>query len=136
MALLVTGLLLSQWLLAECNPRKQPRPFSEVLPLAVGIGLLFAYGMPWLLSLCPAYITVVKDRLCRVVGNTHRAWKWADIRAYGWRDCGEYDLLVLEHRQGTQVLVGVPRTVPRAELEHFLMCCGLEEVRASPFPGV
>ena len=133
-ALFVMGSLLLQWLLAGRNPNKRPPPFWVVFPVTIAGGLLFAYGIPWLLSLCPAYITVLKDRLCRVIGNTIQAWKWADISTYAWRDCGEYNLLVLEHRQGSQVLIGVPREVSRAELERFLASRGLVEVHAEPDP--
>jgi len=128
-ALLIAGSLLLSWLQAGCNPNNQRPPFAVVLPLSIPGGLVLAYGIPWLYSLCPANIMVFKDRLCRVVGDTHQAWKWADISAYGWLDCGEYDLLVLEHCKGFQVLVGVPRDVSRAELEHFLANRGQEEVR-------
>ena len=131
-ALLIAAVLLSHWVLAGCNPNKQPLPFVAALPLSFGGGLLFAYAIPWLLSLCPAYIMVFPDRLYRVVGDTNQAWKWADIKAYGWRDCGEYELLVLEHRRGNQVLVGVPRTVSRLEFVQFLTGHGLNEVHAGP----
>jgi hypothetical protein len=125
--LLIAALLMSLWLLGRCDPNKHPPPLVVALPLSVPCGLLFAYAIPWLLSLCPAYIMVLKDRVCRIVGNTNQAWKWADITAYSWRDCGAYDLLVLEHRRGTQVLVGVPREISRLQLAQFLAGLGLEE---------
>jgi hypothetical protein len=73
---------------------------------------------------------VFEDRLCRVVGNTSQTWKWVDIRSYGWRDRGEYSLLVFEHRKGNQVLIGVPREVSHEELQRFLSSRKLEEVNA------
>jgi hypothetical protein len=129
-ALLSMGLLLSQWLLATFDPNKHPPPLWAVVPLAFAAGLVFSYGFPWLLSLCPAYIMVFEDRLCRVVANTNQTWKWADIKSYDWRDCGEYDLLVLEHRKGNQLLIGVPREVSREELQRFLTSRKLEEFNA------
>jgi len=135
-ALLIAGLLMMQWLVAGLDPNKQPPPIWVALPIAIAGGLAFAYGIPWLLSLFPAYITVFADRICRTVGSTGRAWKWVEISVYGWRDCGEYDLLILEHCQETQVLIGVPPEVPRSELERFLDGCGLEKTPPEPTNGL
>jgi hypothetical protein len=125
-AFLFAALGFSQWLLA-----KNPPPFWAAFPTFLAFGLLFGYGLPRILSLCPAYIMIFDKRICRVVGNTHRAWELADLTAYSWRDCDEYDLLVFEHNKGAQVLIGVPPQVSRAELESFFAARGLEKVRVS-----
>src|SRR5438270_2677076 len=125
-AFLWTGLFLSGWLLAKWNPNKQPPPFWAALLVALVFGLFLAYVLLWFFSLCPASIIVFEDRLCRVVGNTNQVWKVADMRAYSWLDCPEYGLLVLEHRKGTQRLIGVPRKVSRTELENFFAARAIE----------
>jgi hypothetical protein len=128
--LLFAALVLPLWLLAKWNPNNNPPPFWAALLVALAFGLLLGYVFPWMLSLCPTYIMVFENRICRVVGNTSQACKLPDITAYSWRDCDEYDLLVLEHREG-QILIGVPRRVSRAELEGYFAARGLEKLHVS-----
>jgi hypothetical protein len=129
-ALLFTGLMLLTWLLASFSPNKQPPPFGVMLPVYIALALLFAYGYPWLLSVCPAYVVVSKDRIGRVVLNSRQTWKWKEVKGYDWRSCGEFDLLILQRRRGTEVLVGVSPEVSRIELEQFLADRGLARLEA------
>jgi hypothetical protein len=128
--LLGAAMFMVYWSLVRLNPNKQPPPFWLALNVSFGGSLFFVYVMTWVISLCPAYIRMYEKWICRTVANSNQLWRFSDIRSYSWRDCTDYDVLVLEHRTNKQVLIGVPRRVPRPPLEEFLATRGLKETCA------
>jgi hypothetical protein len=126
LVLLCTGLLLLQWYFATLNPNKQPRPLWQVLPVAVGFGLLLVYVLPLLYRLCPSSIRVTDAGLARVVGNHARVWKYRDLRSCRVVSEGAVSVLELTTGGGQAVILGIAPSVPLEELCEVLAGCGVQ----------
>jgi len=121
-ALISAASLMLIWFLARFNPRKQPPPFEIALPMFFVGGVVFAYVIPWIISLCPVEITFFEKNLLRIRGNAHRTIKYSDIASFSWRIRDDFSTLVLKLRpHNREVLIGVPLEISREAVSQFLL---------------
>lgn len=118
--LVLAGLMMTVWWQATLDPNKQPPSFGVAAVMAL-VGMpAWVYLLAWVYSLVPTYVMVLEDRLARTCGDTGREWKFANVAAYSFHDCGDYKVLTLDLQIGQQILVGVPLGVDRGQLDDFL----------------
>jgi len=134
------GAMLGFWGLAKLDPKKHPPPFGTALVVAIGGALVVFYTLAWLARVLPHAVMVFDNVLARIIGNTRREWQYSYIEEYGLRHYGDFNLLVVDLRNGNQELFGIPLTVDLGALELFFSSCGLTRMsadreRQSPTPS-
>lgn len=121
--LVICLVAFAEWLGAKLS---QPDTLvAHALPLALVIGvfcgLVFAYGLPWLIARCPSRIVVYDRLLHRSQGNWCPQFWFKDLSAFEYCSGPEFATLVLTRRDGRKVFVGVPLDFPGGDLTAFLM---------------
>ena len=107
------------WYLAHFNPAKHPPSFPAAFLMSIALGVFLAYFMPWLTTKLPSQITVFDRCIVRSRGHNHQI-RFADLTSFAWRSAAEFSTLILTHRRGRQIFVGVPRDIPTDTLTTFL----------------
>ncbi len=133
--LLLSGLLLLNWLLATLNPQNNPLPFMQALFIALIGGVFFVYGFPLILELCPSYIRVTETCIHRVIGNHARVWKYSEIqvcRIVSEGTDGGINILEITTHKGKTSILGIAATVSLDELEREVSERGVSVCRLDP----
>jgi hypothetical protein len=122
----IAGMLLLQRLFVDALPNKHPPSWPLSVIVAFGAGGLFVYGIPWMIGLFPADITILETAITSTRNPQHPIL-WAALRAFSWRHAETFSTLILVRKKGRPVLLGVPKDAPVAEVSAFLRERGLEE---------
>jgi hypothetical protein len=131
-ALVLACLFMTQWAVAQFNPKKRPPSFETAFAIAFLGSMFLVYFVAWMHRLAPSYVAVFEDHLFRSIANTHGHWKFKGIDSFAFHDCDDFHVLVLELRRGGQVLIGVPREVDLPALQAFFEARGLREFSGNP----
>jgi hypothetical protein len=125
-------LFMSQWALAQFNPKKRPPSFETAFAIAFLGSMFLVYFVAWMHRLAPSYVAVFENYMFRTIANTHGHWKFDVFDSFAIHNCDNFRVLVLELRRGGQVLIGVPREVDLPALQAFFEARGLREVTGNP----
>jgi len=118
------AMLWFNWFLAGFDPgKKRPSYLFEVLA-AIFLGAFVIYFMPWLTTKLPSRITVFDKWIVRS-RSTNRQIRFKDIESFSWGSTSEFFTLILNHRRGKQIFVGVPRDIDTDAVSTFLEARGL-----------
>ena len=132
--------LMLNWWLARQNPNKTPPDLHNALLLALFGGTFFAYGIPWMLSLCPSYIRIFEHGISRVIGNSASLWKFKDISRceFASVESGEsrQSALVIHTTKAKRIILGIPDELA-AQAKQVLteMNVKIEEIAQQPNPA-
>jgi hypothetical protein len=120
---------LLSWYLARLHPSKTPPSFETVLPLALGFGVIMAYGVPWINRLCPSEVCFMDTVLTRQRGNGNQRGEYKKFESFEWRVNDGFATLILKPRGvGANLFIGVPLEVSREDVSAFLVERGLRPV--------
>lgn len=120
-----TGMLgfaagLALWAAAHISSTNQPPPFAVAAGLAVLMGLLLAYVVPWLNSALPTRVMVLDHHLSRTNGHQHSSVRFDQVATFRILPADGFHVLALERRKGSCIHVGLPAAVDVDALSAFL----------------
>lgn len=120
-------MLLVPWALAKLNPAKDPLSYEVAILIAVGGGLVFAYGLPWLATVIDTPSEVRMARRCLLrqhVGSL--LLDYSKMRCFDWVSGPEYHVLMLKYgpKEGL-VSLGVPNDMDTGAMSAFLLSKGV-----------
>jgi hypothetical protein len=116
------------WLqLLVAKSRHPARELHTDLPTILGVvvgivfvACLFAYVLPWIVTKCPSRITIHDRFLQRSRGDRSPQIPFKNLASFSLHSGPEFSTLVLAHRRGRQIFIGVPHDVPADKLSAFL----------------
>lgn len=120
-------MLLGTWALATLSPGKEPPPFTHALPVAVAGALLFAYGLPWLVTVLPSAsdVRLFSPRIVRT-GMGNQAWDYSAIQGFEWVSAPGYHVLLFKHGPNERVVsLGLPPEMDTEAVTQFLISKGI-----------
>ena len=121
-ALLGGGFMMAAWLVARLNadPAKTPPPVGWAIFAALVFALVWGYLYPWFISVLDSEISVYDHGIVRSHGKETILWRFANLWSYEWLPNDGFATLVLQPREGQQILIGVPTTIPESDFRAFL----------------
>jgi hypothetical protein len=126
--LVVGACILLRWWAAPRDPGKAPPSFETALVLAVAAGAVLVYFLPWLTTKLPSKITVFDHGILRSRGQD-QVTRFADVTSFAWRTAPDFSTLILTHRRGREIFVGVP-----LDISHDALTAFLSERISNPIP--
>lgn len=89
--------------------------------------IFIAYVLPWLAAKFPPSVTVYNSYLTRIDVSVQQVL-FKDLTSFTWRSAPDFSTLILTHRRGRQILIGVPIDTPVDAISAFLA----ERIPAQP----
>ena len=124
--LLVAAMMMLNWYLARFDPRRHPFPFNTALMMAVGSGIIFSYGLTWIITLCPSEIRLYDTFISLVRGNSHWRIKYSKLEYFSWRMTQEHTTLILKQvKSKRELLIGLPSDTSQYEVNLFFLSRGV-----------
>lgn len=109
----------------DLESQEDPPPFHEALPLSILFGVFMAYGVPWMVRLCPSQVRITEKFLVLMRGNQQRMVMWNEVRAHRFDRLEDVDVLQLALQNGSALAIGLDESVQAEEFGRFLEGVGV-----------
>lgn len=116
----ISALMMGTWALARLNPQKHPPTLSIAVALALFMGWLAAYFLPWLGRRLPSNVMVFRNRIFRTNGCAHREFKFDKIASFTVLAGDTFQVIALEQPTGRRAYIGMPTGVDAEAVCEFL----------------
>lgn len=115
----LSGLVMLGWWAAQFDPAKNPPPFIVALVGSVALGAFSVYFSAWFTAMIPCQVIVFESKI-HLMRSRKQVIRFSDLTRFSFEDHDHFFTLVLTPHTGRPIYVGVPLSLPRDALTHFL----------------
>ncbi len=118
---------LAIWAMAKLAGSEQAPSLGVAVLISLPGGLFLVYFPSWVYRILPSSVMITDDRVLRIVGNSAREWKFANVQSFALMEWPESRVLAILLGDGSEPLIGVAPHLNLSALETFLSRRGLKQ---------